>query len=219
MASSWQRGQHPVVDYHNRTPQSPPPQDGQSNWGTGANLPAQRPAYGDGLEPYDGSPAGGALRPRYSERDYADHGYWEDQQPARRFPTPVVGARLAAAADQDKWRASEALALTSTPSAPVLGSFDDDRDYSVVLWWTGIWYAAAILLYALLAVLISTSSMRSHALHALIADSLGALFAFAISLGVAAGIRRISLAWRAISTGFSAFVLGVGIVTLAVAAF
>jgi hypothetical protein len=201
-----------LVDYHERTPQIPPPQPPPRNplaaRRTGPNPPEPRMPYGDS-DPGRAAPlvGSGQFRPHYSERDYANHSHWDDQQRGREWDT--------AGADQTgSWRVGEGQANQSALALPPLDGFDSDRDYPAVLWWTAIWYAAWILLYMLMALIFSTSTVRSHAMHALIGDAPAALFAIAISLGVAIGARRVTLAWRAITVGFGAAVIGGGIATL-----
>jgi hypothetical protein len=191
-----QSDKHPLVDYHQRNPQTPPPQ-----------LPPRNPlaARGPDSDRPDPRPAptiaSGQFRPSYSGRDYADHSHWEG------------------ADHTSSWRLGEDQTGRGIEVAPPMDGFDEDRDYPAALWWTAIWYAAPVLLYVLLALVISTSTMRSHALHAVISDAAEVIFALAISLGVAYGVRRTTLAWRAITIGFGSAVVGAGIATLLISAF
>jgi hypothetical protein len=147
----------------------------------------------------------------YAGKDYADHGYWEDKQ---RDAARTSQRQIASADHTGSWRVAEKQLIPVAPAGPMVDGFYEDRDFPAVLWWTAIWYTATLLLYVLLAVVLSTSGMRSHALHALISDALGAFIAIAISLGVAAFVRQVTLAWRAITVGFGAAVVGAGIATL-----
>ena len=171
------------------------------------SLPEARPHHGESTGA--GRPASGLgqFRPRYSDRDYAGHTYWE-------------GSRDTATPDHTgSWRLDEMPAARPELTAPPMDGFDEDRDYPVALWWTAIWYAAPILLYVVLALFISSSTVRSHALHALVSDAPGVVFAIAISLGVATGVRRATLAWRPITVGLGATIVGAGIATLLISAF
>jgi hypothetical protein len=120
----------------------------------------------------------------------------------------------------------------TTGPAAALGGFDDhDRDYPAVLWWTAIWYAVSLVLYVTMSLTRGSTpeagcatatggtcgSPRSHALDVLWGHALGVLLAIAISLAVAALIRRVSLDWRAISVGLAAAIVGSGIATLLIA--
>jgi hypothetical protein len=125
------------------------------------------------------------------------------------------------------WRVDS---LPSSPepssSRPILGSFDDDRDYPIVLTWTAIWYAVPLVAAFLWGVTRSgapeaicagtkaCASARSASLHALMHLGPGLVIALALSLGVAVFIRRSSMAWRAITLGFAAAVIGAGVTTL-----
>jgi hypothetical protein len=175
-------------------------------------------------EPFGGAPERGAsptrptvgnqFRPRYADRDYAGHGYWDDQQNGQN------GVARVGTDHTGSWRLSELSSPDHNPASPALRDvFDDDRDYPAVMWWTGIWYGAPIVLYLLLALFLSTSAMRGHAFGALGDDALPVALAIAVSVGIAAGVRRITLAWRAITVGFGAAVVGAGLVTLLISAF
>ena len=152
-------------------------------------------------------------RPQYAEPDqgYPSHSYWD--QPADRRTGSLTPAD---ASTTGSWRLNDSFPnrLTPAPAGPDLGSFDDDRDYPAVLWWTGIWYAVPLVVYILMALILSTSSMRGHALHALVSDALGIVLAIAISLGLAVALRRLTLSWRAITAGFGAAVVGGALATL-----
>jgi len=223
MAVALRTDKYALVDYHDWTPRSEQPAN-PSDWRNAPHVPEQRSPYGgdDGGWPSDSWSAPvtgtGDTRGSYGERDYTN-GYWSGEQRQTTRDTtldpwpsniPVTG----------NWRmtdivpASSGAGAVALPAGPQLGSFDDNRDYPAVIWWTVIWYAGPILLYTLLALVISSSSMRGHALHALISDALGAALALVISLGIATGIRRITLGWRAITAGFGGAVIGAAIATL-----
>ncbi len=116
------------------------------------------------------------------------------------------------------------------PKLLLPGSFDDDRDYPIVMWWTAIWYVVPTILYATWALTQSTTpqpgcasvtggtcpSPRVDAIHAVTGNLFAISLAIVLSAVVAAGIRRWTLAWRPITTGFAAAVIGAGIVTLVV---
>ncbi|HKD97437.1 MAG TPA: hypothetical protein VKB69_07500, partial [Micromonosporaceae bacterium] len=101
------------------------------------------------------------------------------------------------------------------------------RDYPAVMWWTAIWYAFPALLYTLWTWTLSStlptgctpstpdcSSLRGQAVAAASDHLVGILVAAALSFGVAWCIRRVTLAWRAISVGFAAAVIGAGLTTM-----
>ncbi len=146
---------------------------------------------------------------------------------------PAVPADRGAASDR-----GTALARATDPTrrtgpaadGPILGTFDDDRDYQAVLGWTAIWYGVPIVAYLIWtltrsgapkAICVGVSectSARSDAWSAILHNSLGVIFALLLSFGVAAAVRRVSLSWRALTLGFAASVIGAGIATLLISA-
>jgi hypothetical protein len=214
------------VDYGDWTARESDPQDSSTSWDTGARAPERRPfnAFSTGDE---AAPDPGPARPRYSDRDYPNHGYWDNEQPPERTNPSLLPARTdtwpGAGESTGSWRLDSlpvpvsALPTPAQAITPAGFGFDgDDRDYPAVIWWTLIWYAIPIVLYTLWALVMSASSMRGHALHGLLNDVFPGLFAVAISLGFATWIRRISLSWRAITLGFGATAVGAGVATLLV---
>ena len=229
-----QTDKYPLVDYHEWTPRAGQTEEPRPDWRTGGGVPLPRAPYGDDANSYSehdqGAPTTGTgHRPGYDEPAYSGHGYWDDLRSDQQYGSAGPGQDQWPSAGRDatgSWRLSDLSdsrpALPATPAstpAVVGGSFDDDRDYPAVLWWTALWYAGPTVLYALLALVISSSSMRGHALHALVSDAGGGLFALVISLVVGATIRRTTLAGRAITVGFIAAVMGAGLATLIVSAF
>jgi hypothetical protein len=112
-----------------------------------------------------------------------------------------------------------------TPDAPVddpynlAGVFDDDRDYSAVLWWTAIWYAVPIVLYAIWALGFSGAAIRTRTIHTAAGDAIDVAVAIVLSLVAGGLIRRTTYSWRAITAGFAAAVIGAGVATLALSIF
>ena len=213
-----QTGQYPLVDYHNRNPRGDEPQDPRTDWRNGTRVPEPRSPQGDrdAGRSNEGWPASGG-GPWQSNRDYTDHGYWEDRHP---IPAPGTAGRAIEAGHTGSWRADPRETPAPPATVPAGFGFDgDDRDYPAVLWWTAIWYAVPLVLYTLWAAIMSSSSMRSHALSSLVSDALPGLFALAISIGLAAWVRRISLSWRAITLGFGAAAVGAGLANLLISAF
>jgi hypothetical protein len=107
---------------------------------------------------------------------------------------------------------------------------DDDRDYAVAICWTAIWYALPAAAYTLWAAAQSVTpnagcvsatggvcpSPRSEAFAALAHNWLGILGAVLLSIGTAAVVRAMTNAWRAITVGLAATIIGSGLATFAV---
>ena len=141
-----------------------------------------------------------------------------------RSPSLPAGPRRRRTAASDRGQARPATV------GPVLGTFDDDRDYQAVLGWTAIWYGVPIVAYLIWtltrsgapkAICVGASectSARSDAWASVLHNSLGVIFALLLSFGVAAIVRRVSLSWRALTLGFAASVIGGGIATLLISA-
>ncbi len=206
-----------LVEYRDGNTGEQDAQDYRTSWDTGSHAAGPRSWEDDER----------SARPSYSDRAYPNHGYWEnDQQAQQQAPE----RQLTPVARTDAWPSpvpsSSNRRFELSPVAPVAPSitpagfgFDgDDRDYPAVVWWTVIWYAIPVVLYTLWALVMSSSGMRGHALHGLLTDAFPGLFAVALSLGFAVWIRRVSLAWRAITLGFGAACVGAGLATLLVSA-
>ncbi len=216
------------MDYHERKPRDEEPPAPFSPWGTGGRAPEPQPQPGrDQLERWaPPEPSRTPDRAPYAGRDHGSHGYRDDRPDTRPAPPPArtwapvspPSSHVYRADHTSSWRVNSSQPI-APPEPEPLGFDGEDRDYPAALWWTVIWYAVPFVIYTLWALLMSTSEMRGHALHALLTDAPGVLLALVISLALAAWIRRISLAWRAISLGFGAATVGAGIATLIFSAF
>jgi hypothetical protein len=122
-------------------------------------------------------------------------------------------------------------ATRTAPAARAGRTFeDDDRDYAIAFYWTAIWYALPALAYTLWASTQPTipapgcmsasggacPSPRTEAYAALQHNWLGILGAVLLSIGTAAVIRTMTNAWRAITVGLAATIIGSGLATFVV---